>query len=375
MVLALYTTALGFVAEPIQKMFGFTLAEVGLFSTMQSIGSGAALVLCFCIFSAMNRSRVFLISAALFAGCVIALGFGSYLIVFYVLFMLIGLFTGTATTISNALMVDGESSKKSGFYIGILHGIWAGTSALGPFFVLLFNSDYSATFVWLGALTLATLLIFTFGYRDRLRIPMWEDKSKVGTIGKLLRTSRYKGMVVILIIGFLTTIVRTGFTFFIRSYVSILGRDPLDSAYVLGVMFIGMMIGRMVYGTVAHRLSANKTLMLANIAAAAAFSVMLIAQNMVLIVVMMAIGAICMSINIPVMIAKVYKIIPNDATSATSFVFFGIVFGGAFGPPIIGWIADLVGMQVALFICVAMLVPVIVLAGRMLRRERLAQSS
>ena len=75
------------------------------------------------------------------------------------------------------------------------------------------------------------------------------------------------------------------------------------------------------------------------------------------------------------MIGKAYKIIPNDATSATSFVFFGIVFGGAFGPPIIGWIADLVGMQIALFVCVAMLVPVIVLAGKKLRRERLSKNS
>ena len=88
----------------------------------------------------------------------------------------------------------------------------------------------------------------------------------------------------------------------------------------------------------------------------------------------MAIGSICMSINIPVMIAKAYKIIPNDATSATSFVFFGIVFGGAFGPPIIGWIADLVGMQIALFICVAMLIPVIVLAGKKLGRENLLKN-
>ena len=87
MVLALYTTALGFLAEPLQKMFGFTLAEVGLFSTMQSIGSGVALVLCFCIFSAMNRSRVYLISAALFSGGVIALGFGDNLVVFYALFV------------------------------------------------------------------------------------------------------------------------------------------------------------------------------------------------------------------------------------------------------------------------------------------------
>jgi len=375
MVQALYTTALGFMVLPMQEKFGLTSAQAGLFSTMQSIGSGVALVLCFCIFSAMNRSRVFLVAAVLFGGGLIALGFSNDVIIVYVLLAIIGLLTGTSTTISNALMVDGESSRKSSFYIGILHGIWAGTSALGPFFVLLFKSDYTATFVWLGALTLASLLIFTFGYRDRLKMPMWEDKSKVGTIGKLIRTFRYKGMVVILIIGFLTTIVRTGFTFFIRSYVSILGRDPLDGAYVLGVMLVGMMIGRMVYGAVAHKTSANKTLMLANIVAAAAFSVMLLAQNMVLIVVMMAVGAICMSINIPVMIAKAYKIIPNDATSATSFVFFGIVFGSVAGPPFIGWVGDLVDMRVALFVCVAMLVPVIVLAGKKLRRERLSKNS
>jgi MFS family permease len=375
MVQALYATAIGFMALPMQVKFGLTSAQTGLFSTMQSAGSGVALVLCFCIFSAMNRSRVFLIAAALFGGSLIAFGFSGNVIVIYALLVLIGLLTGTSTTISNALMVDGESSRKSSFYIGILHGLWAGTSALGPFFVLLFNSDFTATFVWLGAITLASLLIFTFGYRDRLKMPMWEDKSKVGTLGKLFRTFKYKGMAVILIIGFLTTIVRTVFTIFIRSYMTTLGRDPLDGAYVLGVMLIGMMVGRMIYGAVAHKVSANKTLMLANMVSAIAFSVLLLTQNMVMIVVMMGIGAICMSINIPVMIAKAYKIIPNDATSATSFVFFGIVFGAVFGPPVIGWIADLVGMQIALFVCVAMLIPVIVLAYRKLRRERLLKNS
>jgi MFS family permease len=188
MVMALYSTTLGFMILPMREKFALSLTQAGLFSTMQSIGSGVALVLCFCIFSAMNRSRLLLVFATLFGGSLIALGFSSNIIVIYALFVLIGVVFGISVTVSNALMVDGESNRKSGFYIGILHGTWAGVSALGPFFVLLLASDYTATFVWLGALTLATLLIFVFGYRSRLKLPTWEDKTKVGTIGKLMRT-------------------------------------------------------------------------------------------------------------------------------------------------------------------------------------------
>jgi MFS family permease len=182
-------------------------------------------------------------------------------------------------------------------------------------------------------------------------------------------------MLVILIIAFFNTIVNSGFTFFIRSYMTFLGREPLDGAYVLGVMLLGAMIGCVVYGIVAHRVSQNKTLLMANITATIAFAMMLFSVNMVMIVVMMVIGSICVSINIPAMIAKANRIIPNDATSSTSFVFIGIVVGSVVGPPIIGWVGDLMDMRIALLAGVAMLIPIVVFAGRMLRQERLLKTT
>lgn len=371
MVMSVYFTALGFMVPTIQEMFALSAAEVGILSTMQSIGTFAALVLCFCLFSAMNKSRIFLLTTTLFAVCLILLAYNNIITVMYILLILIGLLTGIGSTVSNSLMVDGTTKKTPSYYIGILHGVWAGMAAVGPFFVLLLDGDYTKTFLWLGILTLATLVIYAFGLRNNIKQPTWEDKSKVGTIGKLLRTFKYRGMKVILVIAFLTTIIRVGFTFFIRSYISFMGGETIVGAYVIGVMFIGMLIGRLTYGRVSHRVSANKVLLVSNVIAVIAFLAMLLTNNMALFIILMAVGAICISINVPIMIAKAYEIIPNDSTGATSFVFLSLVAGSFIGPPLIGLIGDYFDMRIALLVCVSVLIPVIILALRMLQREKL----
>lgn len=125
MVMSVFFTAFGFMVPTMQEKFSLSAAQVGVFSTMQAIGTFAALVLCFCLFSAMNKSRVFLITTTLFAVCLILLGYNNIIAVMYILFVLIGLLTGIGSTVSNSLMVDGITKKSPSYYIGILHGVWA----------------------------------------------------------------------------------------------------------------------------------------------------------------------------------------------------------------------------------------------------------
>ena len=370
MVMSVYFTALGFLVPRIQEKFLLSSAQVGLFSTMQSIGTFAALLICFLIVSAMNKTRVFLISGALFAACLFFLVFNQLVILMYVLFILIGLFTGVASTLSNSLLVD-SGTKHAGYYIGILHGVWAGTAALGPFFVLMFSDDYKTSLLWLGFLAVGSLAVYALGLRDRLKMPIWEDKSKIGSPKKLFRTFFYKGMPVLLVIGFLTTIIRSGFTFFLRSYIEYLGRQPIFGAYIIGVFFIGMFIGRMAYGKLSHSLSANRVLLVTNIVALLAFAAMVLIDNMIIFIILMSIGALCISTNVPIMITKSYEIMPSDSTGATSFFFISVVTGSLVGPPIIGWLGDVTNMRIAMLCCISVLLPIIAIGWNMLRSERL----
>ena len=373
MVMSLYFTALGFLVPIIQDKFLLSSAQVGLFSTMQSIGTMAALLVCFFVVSAMNKSRVLLISAFLFAAGLIVLAFGGSALTLYLLFVFIGLFSGIATTISNSLIVEG-GSRHAGYYIGILHGVWAAMAALGPFFVLLFNDNYKNTLLCLGILAAAMLVVYAVGYRENLKMPGWEDKSRVGSLKKLMWTFKYKGMIALLAVGFFTTIIRSGFTFFLRSYIEYLGRQPIFGAYMIGVFFIGMFLGRMIYGRISGRVSSSRVLLITNTAAGAAYLAMVLVDNMTAFLVLMSIGALCIASNVPIIITKAYEIMPGDTTAATSFVFISMVVGALVGPPVIGWLSDVLNIRIAMLVCISTLLPVIALALRMLMNERRAQA-
>lgn len=57
MVLAMYSTVLGLMVPEIQTAFSFTLAQVGVLSTLQSVGMVVSLILCFSVFSAFNAIK------------------------------------------------------------------------------------------------------------------------------------------------------------------------------------------------------------------------------------------------------------------------------------------------------------------------------
>ncbi len=75
MVLAMYSTVLGLMVPEIQSAFSFSLTEVGVLSTLQSVGMLVSLILCFSVFSAFNAIKVSVIAVVAFSGLMIWLGY------------------------------------------------------------------------------------------------------------------------------------------------------------------------------------------------------------------------------------------------------------------------------------------------------------
>lgn len=373
MVGSLLATALGALVPAIQNNFGLSKAGVGLISTMQNAGALGALILCFCLLSGLNKARVLLISYTFNAIGLIALGLTNNTYVLYTLFLMIGLFNMVSGTLANSLMAEGQQGKSS-LLVSLLHGVWSLMAAFGSFYVLIFGGDFSKSFIWLGILMLGALAISTLGLIGDVRQPMLQDRSKMGSVKKLWSMCKYKGMAALMMIGFFTTVVRVAFTFFIKGYIQDLGGEGLVGAFVLGVLYLGMFAGRFLYGNLSHLISPNKIMFISNVLGLGMFTFMLFAENMTAITVLMAIGSICISINIPIIIAKAFEIVPGDTTGATSLIFSSVVLGGVAGPPLIGLLGDLFTTQLSLLLCVATLITVIVLSFRMMEQEKFLTS-
>lgn len=374
MVGSLLATALGALVPVIKTNFGLSDAGVGLISTMQNAGALGALILCFCLLSGLNKARVLLISYTFNAIGLIALGLTNNTYVLYTLFLMTGLFNMVSGTLANSLMAEGQQGKSS-LLVSLLHGVWSLMAAFGSFYVLIFGGDFSKSFIWLGILMLGALAISTLGLIGDVRQSMLQDRSKMGSVKKLWSMCKYKGMAALMIIGFFTTVVRVAFTFFIKGYIQDLGGVGLVGAFVLGVLYLGMFAGRFLYGNLSHLISPNKIMFISNVLGLLLFTFMLFADSMTAIIVLMALGSLCISINVPIIIAKAFDIVPGDTTGATSLIFSSVVLGGIVGPPLIGLLGDLFTTRLSLLLCVATLITVIVLSFRMMEQEKLLTSA
>jgi len=222
MMLALYLTVLGFMIPEIQKTFGLSDAAVGLFSTLQALGLFVALILCFCLFAGLNKTRIIAISAIALAACMILLGINRIVIILYVLFFFIGMLNAIMDTISNALIAD-MSGNKTSIYMGLLHALWAAAGVIGPYFAIVLGGDYTTAFIGLGILLVVSAIIFSLGLHRRMRMPLVQAQHSMGGIRKLFRLLKKPGMPIIMSLGFFNCFMQMSFIYFIYVYTSRLG--------------------------------------------------------------------------------------------------------------------------------------------------------
>lgn len=358
MALALYVTVLGYMIPAMRDAFSLTLAQAGLFSTLQSIGTALSVLLCFSVFSALNQTRIMAVCAFLLAGNIILIGMSSTLVVLYALFLLLGLFNNIVDTLSNSIIADLSPQKKS-FHIGLMQALWASAGMAGPFFAMLLGNAYTRVFIGLGILTALCALVFLLALRAEAAMPFMQKKHNLGGPGKLLRTLKRKGIKLYLFAAILNAIVQITIIYFISSFVTLMGGTALQSAVALSALFFGTMIGRFIYAKALHHIPARKLLPAANILALAAYTAMLLCSDPVLVCVFAGLGGLGVSMNFPASIVELCDLVPDDTAAASSLVFFGYTLACFAAPPLFGAIGDAAGLQTSLLIGIMVLIPLI----------------
>jgi fucose permease len=358
MALALYTTVLGYMIPAIRDAFSLTLAQAGLFSTLQSIGTALSVLLCFSVFSALNKTRIMATCAFLLAIVIIIIGISDILLILYALFLLLGLFNNIVDTLSNALIADLTPQKKS-FHIGLMQALWSAAGAVGPFFAMLLGSSYTPVFLGLGIFTALCALVFLLALRSEAAMPFMQKRHNLGGLGKLLRTLKRKGLKLYLAAAILNAIVQITMVYFTSSYVTLIGGSSLQSAVALSALFAGTMAGRLVYAQLLHNRPARKVLPLVNVLALAAFAATLLCTDPVLVCVLAGLGGVGLSMNFPAYLVALCNIVPDDTAAASALVFLGYTLACFAAPPVFGAIGDAIGLQTSLLIATAVLIPLI----------------
>ncbi len=358
MALALYVTVLGYMIPVMRGAFSLTLAQAGLFSTLQSVGTALSVLLCFTVFSALNQTRIMAVCSFVLALVIVFIGISTELILLYALFLLLGLFNNISDTLSNSIIADLSPQKKS-FHIGLMQALWSAAGAAGPFFAMLLGSEYRPVFLGLGVFTALCALVFFAGLRTEIKMPLLQKRHNFGGFGKLLRTLKRKGVKRYLAAAVLNSVVQITVIYFISSFVSDAGGSALQSAVALSAFFFGSMAGRLIYARGLHKLPSRKVLPAASAFALAAIALMLLSTDPALICVLSGLGGLGLSMNFPAFIVELCGLVPDDTAAASSLVFLGYTLACFIAPPVFGAIGDALGLQTAMLIALALMLPLI----------------
>lgn len=360
MALALYVTVLGYMIPVLRDAFSLTLAQAGLFSTLQSVGAALSVLLCFTVFSALNQARIMAFCSFALSVVIVLIGFSHVLIIIYALFLLLGFFNNVTDTLSNSLIADLSPQKKS-YHIGLMQALWSALGAAGPFFAMLLGSNHTPVFLGLGVFTALCALVFALGLRSEIALPMMQKRHNIGGLSKLLRTLKRKGVKRYLAAGVLNSVVQLTVIYFVASFVAECGGSELQSALALSAYFFGSMLGRLSYAKSLHRFASRKVLPIASAIALAAIAIMLFNTEPVIICVMAGIGGFGLSMNFPAFIVELCGIVPDDTAAASSLVFLGYTLACFIAPPFFGALGDALGLQTSMLIALTLLLPLILI--------------
>ena len=347
MILALFTASLGYLIPQIQEAYGLSYSSVGFFSTLQSAGMMIAIVVCFCVFSGLNKSRLILIGSFALAGFIMLLSAELPLLALYSVFFFIGLSMNLPDTLSHALIAD-LSGRKSAMYISLLHALWAIVGVIGPFFAMLIDSTYKKVFLITGMVTALAALVFWFGLRREVKLPFMENRAKMGSIKKLIGILKNRGMFLFFLTSLLCCFVQMPLIYFVRIYAEGATGSGVSGATVLSCLYFGFFAGGLIFALISHKVDLYKLMIISNTLCLLMMVAMLTVSGGAAIAILVFLSAACMAPSLPIMFAKACDASCDDTAAASALIFFGVALSALVAPPLIGAIADLSNLRIAL---------------------------
>lgn len=370
---ALFDGVMGYMVPAIRARFSLTLTEAGLFSTMQSVGFFAAMLLCFCVFSALNKPRVMAASLLLLGVCLAGLAAAPSVALLCILFFFTGMCNNTVDTLSNAVLADFTPDAKSR-HIGLLQALFSVAGAVSPYFALLLGSDYVSVFFMLSAVSLVSLAVFALGLRRPIRKPWLLNPQGFGAMGKVTQLIKVRGVPILMALSFLSIFVQISLTYFMSSYMQDIAHSETAGAFAVCVLYTGALVGRLAFVRLSRRVNPYRIMAVYNTLAALGIVAMLLADGVTAVALLAFLPGFGLSANFPGIIVEACVLVPEDTSAASALMFFGVNSAVLVAPPIMGAVGDIYNIGVAFAMCAAVLVPVIAISAVLSRNAVRCQS-
>jgi MFS transporter, FHS family, glucose/mannose:H+ symporter len=372
LVFGIVLTTLGAVLPSVIERFGIDKAAAGTLFLLMSLGILAGSLVFGPLVDRYGYRWLLVASAALIFLGLEGIAFAPSMAALRAAVFLIGFGGGVINGGVNALVADVSAAGERGAAISLL-GVFFGVGAVGVPFALgvfLGGSSYTAIIAGVGVVVLGALVFIA---ATQFPIPKQPQGFPIAEGARLLRDP------VLLLFG-LMLFLESGIELTVGGWTATFFRDELRvtgqrSLVFLSLYWLGMMLARLVLGTVLRRTSPVRTL-LACIGVALVGSFLMIGSRSLAPA---AVGVFLLGVGFAATFPVILGFV-GDRYAHLSGTAFGIVFvmaltGGMLLPFITGVLGDSYGLRTSFLAVPTALVGIVVLLGIVLPRAGRAKAA
>ncbi len=340
--------------------FDLSLSAAGLIATMQNAGGFIGAVVALVIADRFSRPGMILVSFALLAAALFAVGTAERYLTLVIAFAASGLCIRVLDVMLNAHtgeLAEGNSGKA----LSTLHMFYSIGAFVGP---LVVRGLVRTTMAWSGVyqIVAAGYLLVLIGaagfFRSYLDSGRRRSSREQAPAVKRHTPSRSSAALVGMLsfLLFFYAIHQIGLVAWLPYYLEV-GRGASSdlASYALSMYWIGIIAGRFISSRVVVRIGARRILCIGTLLAAAATAGGILVPSPAWAVVLVAAAGMTSGATIPLAYSVGYTLLPQRTGSVTAWMSIIMLAGRLLGPWFIGTVADHVTLLVAMLIPAAAL--------------------
>lgn len=327
---------------------GLSRAEVGLFATVQSVGTMVALLPAGWAVDTLGERRVLVFGGIATCGLAILAAFAPSFLILLPLLILIGFASATPTPAGSSAIISAFSLRDRGFVMSIRQtGV-----PLGGAIAAVVLPPVALIAGWREALILAGVLTAAGAITARFLMPLTASPAARSRLGAGLRSIRYVATHDATVVGIAGIFLALG-QFALLSYIALYLVETWHMSVATGSLFlvaanVGGVAGRLLWGTISDRLfnGVRRTpLIAASLGAVAGFVILAwlppATPGVVLMILVLLLGATVIGWN-GIYITLLSEIASPEMRGRSVAYGMTLTQVGIFGgPPLFGLLVDL----------------------------------
>ena len=366
---ALTVTMIGPLIPTYMQQYQISLSAGGLTSLFRGVGGLMAAVICILISDRVKKTGLIKISFIIYMLAVVAMATSPAYLILLMLFFFVGISTKVLDISLNAYISE-LHVKHRAFHVNLLHILFGLGAFSGPIvssFFLEQKLPISLIFLMLGAVGTVIFLLYLF-----IQGAVPEQKKSNGRVrwADLAVLAKSRGLVLLCMISFMFT----GFVISFSTWMPTFMMEGLKTGvYLSGVpvsaMWIGIVLGRLLYTPWFKKLKAAKFFMVSNILCTAVLIIALICNDPTVYILAYGAAGMLIGAAIPLSVVIGNQWQPNSSGAIASMINFFCSVANLMIPWLIGVVSQGFGLYAG--ISSLIILPLITIAlAFFLPRER-----